>query len=157
MPLLKMTVEDVVLDEQGRPVVLLKEEEGIRALPIWIGPAEAHAIKTELLGQKAPRPMTHDLMKKVMDLVGFRLLKVEVTDVRDDTFFAELSLQADEKPLQRIDCRPSDAIALALRMNSPIFIAEELFSRIEKERQEAREREEETGATRVEPGEPMIH
>jgi hypothetical protein len=168
MGLLKMKVEDVVRDARHQPVVLLKEEEGIRALPIWIGEAEAAAIKLEMEGEKAPRPLTHDLMKELLDLVGFRLLKVEVTDVRRDTFYAELTLQGEGGPAQKVDCRPSDAIALALRTKSPIFIAEELFARIEKEQQEtvARIEEEQREAiaragkkqvTRVDPGEPTIH
>src|SRR3990172_781812 len=163
MALLRMKVEDVVVDENGHPVVLLKEESGYRALPIWVGPAEANAIKSELIGEKPPRPMTHDLMKQLLDLMGLRLVQMEVSDVRDDTYFAELTLQVDEEPLQKMDCRPSDAIALALRTKSPMFISEELFARIERERREARqamEREREAekrSGTRIEPGEPTIH
>ncbi len=108
------------------PVVILREKEGTRVLPIWIGPAEASAIAMEMQGVKAPRPMTHDLLKQVVLGLGAQLRRVTIREVRDNTYFAELTLSREDHVLQ-LDARPSDSIALALRLNAPVFTHENLL------------------------------
>lgn len=110
------------------PVVLLREVDGERILPIIIGPAEAGAIAMELQGIRPPRPMTHDLVKRIMAGLGGELHHVSIRDLREDTYFAELELRRGDEVV-RVDARPSDSIAIALRLNAPIFLAEELFDR----------------------------
>lgn len=109
----------------NQPIVLLREEGGARYLPIFIGPPEATAIVYALQGMETPRPMTHDLFTTVLAEVGVRLEQVEITELHDGTFFAEITLRRGDETL-RISSRPSDAIALAVRMDHdvPIFAAE---------------------------------
>ncbi len=102
------------------PVVILREKDGAGVLPIWIGPAEASAIAMELEGVKAPRPMTHDLLKQILLGLGGSLKRVNISSVKERTYFAELLVQRDERVYQ-FDARPSDSIALALRVQAPIF------------------------------------
>lgn len=111
------------------PVVLLREKDGERVLPIWIGPAEASAIAMEMQGVKAQRPMTHDLLRHVILGLGGELRRVTITNVRDNTYFAELLLQRDEQLVQ-VDARPSDSIALALRLRAPIFTSDDLLDHV---------------------------
>ena len=108
------------------PVVILQEQQGERVLPIWIGPAEASAIAMELAGVKFARPLTHDLLKQVIVGLGAELRKVIITRVQDNTYFAELHMYRGDQVVQ-IDARPSDSIALALRLKAPIFTSEELL------------------------------
>jgi uncharacterized protein len=108
------------------PVVILQEREGERVLPIWIGPAEASAIAMELAGVKFSRPLTHDLLKQVVVGLGADLRKVIITQVKDNTYFAELHIYRGDAVIQ-IDARPSDSIALALRLKAPIFTQETLL------------------------------
>jgi bifunctional DNase/RNase len=109
----------------NQPIVLLREEGGSRYLPIFIGPPEATAIVYALQGMETPRPMTHDLFTTVLAESGVRLEQVEITELHDGTFFAEVSLRRGDETL-RISSRPSDAIALAVRMEHdvPILAAE---------------------------------
>lgn len=109
----------------NQPIVLLREEQGPRFLPIYIGPPEATAIVYALEGIETPRPLTHDLFKTTLDEAGIRLERVLITDLQDGTFFAELELAADGAPF-RISARPSDAIALSVRYEEviPILVAE---------------------------------
>ena len=109
------------------PVVVLREVEGTRVLPIWIGPGEANAIAVELAGVKFGRPLTHDLLKQVIVGLGGELRKVLVTSVRDSTYFAELHIHRDGHDVFLVDARPSDSIALALRLKAPIYAAESLL------------------------------
>jgi bifunctional DNase/RNase len=102
------------------PVVILREKEGAGVLPIWIGPAEASAIAMEMQGVKAPRPMTHDLLKQVLIGMGATLKRVNISAVKERTYFAELLVQREERVYQ-FDARPSDSIALALRLQAPIY------------------------------------
>ncbi len=104
------------------PVVLLRELEGERLLPIFIGMAEATAIGLVLAGQEPPRPMTHDLIAILFDSFSVELQRVHVTELRDRTFFAELHLHGPEGD-QVLSCRPSDAIAIAIRTETPIYVA----------------------------------
>lgn len=109
----------------NQPIVLLREEEGGRHLPIFIGPPEATAIVYALQGMDTPRPMTHDLFTTVLDELGAELERVVITDLQEGTFYAELELRRDGTSL-RISARPSDAIALAVRQDDavPIFAEE---------------------------------
>lgn len=109
------------------PVVILREKEGARLVPIWIGPAEASAIAMELQGVKPPRPMTHDLLKQVVTGLGAELRRVVVTAVRQNTFYAVLHLHRGDEVIQ-VDARPSDGIALAVRARAPIFASDELLA-----------------------------
>ncbi|HET6780910.1 MAG TPA: bifunctional nuclease family protein [bacterium] len=118
-----MKVRGVALDQQMNPVVLLVDQSETLALPIWIGQAEATAIAMELQGVKAPRPMTHDLLRAVLQTLAISVTRIVVTEVKDSTYFAEIHLAGNGKPLI-IDSRPSDAIALALRSEAPIFVAD---------------------------------
>ncbi len=110
----------------GAYALILKEVEGKRQLPIIIGAFEAQAIALEIEGIKPPRPMTHDLLKSVIDSFGSSLLEVTITELRDGTFYAKLAL--DSEDTAEIDSRPSDAIALAVRYSVPIFVAEEVLA-----------------------------
>jgi bifunctional DNase/RNase len=105
------------------PVVLLREQVGDRVLPIYIGPEEAKAIALSLEGVVTPRPMTHDLLRDTLEALGAALNRITVTDLRDRTFYAELELRIDGRTV-RVSSRPSDAIALAVRVSAPIYAAE---------------------------------
>jgi bifunctional DNase/RNase len=106
------------------PVVLLREQTGDRVLPIYIGPEEAKAIAVAIEGMAMPRPMTHDLMRDVLVALGATLASVTVTELRDRTFYAELELHQQDGRTVRVSSRPSDAIALAVRVDAPIFASE---------------------------------
>lgn len=108
------------------PVVVLQEKEGSRVLPIWIGPAEASAIAMELAGVTFSRPLTHDLIKQLIVGLGADLTRVIITQVKDSTYYAELHIHRDDHVFQ-IDARPSDSIAVALRLKAPIFTSDDLL------------------------------
>jgi bifunctional DNase/RNase len=112
--------------KQQQHVVVLRETEGERILPIWIGPAEALAIQRLLTGQTFPRPLTHDLIALVIEGLHARVTRVVVADVREGTFFATLVIER-EKSVLSVDARPSDSIAIALRAQAPIFVNEDLL------------------------------
>ncbi len=122
----------VVVDKLGidmlthDPVVILKDVEGKRYLPIMIGPFEATAIALALEGASMPRPLSHDLMKSIIDNLKAKILRVIIHDIRDNTFFAKIVLGNDGDVIE-IDARPSDSIALALRANAPIFVSERII------------------------------
>jgi uncharacterized protein len=108
------------------PVVLLKEMTGERVLPIWIGPNEAGVIALELSGMSYKRPLTHDLLKSILHGFNAELQKIVVSSLKDNTFYAKFYIQASENEIIEIDARPSDSIAMALKMNAPIYVSEEL-------------------------------
>ena len=108
------------------PVVLLQERNGKRILPIWIGPNEAGAIALELSGIAYRRPLTHDLLKSILNGFNANLQKIVVSSLQENTFFAKFYIQASENEIIEIDARPSDSIAMALKMKAPIYISEEL-------------------------------
>ena len=110
------------------PIVLLREREGERYLPIWIGAMEATAIAFALQGIVTARPMTHDLMKNILESVEAKVEKIVVNDLRDNTFFALIHIRLGEEEIT-VDSRPSDAIALALRVGAPIFVEEDVVRR----------------------------
>lgn len=125
--MIEVEVAHLGLDRHtNTPVVILREKDGSRVLPIWIGAPEANAIAMEMQGAKAPRPLTHDLLKQVLTGLGGTLQRVFISSVKDNTYFAELLIsRADE--LVQVDARPSDSIALALRVQAPIYASEALF------------------------------
>jgi hypothetical protein len=127
-----MKVTGLTIDPfTNMPIIILKDLDEKSALPIWIGLIEASAIATELEKIKLARPMTHDLMKNILQVLDVRVSRVEVNDLADNTFYARIYLTADGKE-HVIDSRPSDAIALALRAGAPIFVDRKV---IEKSRQ----------------------
>ncbi len=126
--LIKMTVRGIALDPiTNMPIIILKDVDEHKALPIWVGIFEANAIALELEKVSTPRPMTHDLLKSILDGLGVTVRQVIVNDLKDNTFFAVIELNRDGTVIN-IDARPSDAIALALRVNAPIFVTEKVVS-----------------------------
>jgi bifunctional DNase/RNase len=127
--MIRMRVAQLGLDRAtNTPVVILREEEGERTLHIWIGAAEANAIALELQGVKPERPLTHDLMKLLLAGLGAELRRVLISGLKENTYLAQLLIFRGGEVLE-VDARPSDSIALALRMNAPIFSEEELLDR----------------------------
>jgi len=118
-----LTVDPVT----NTPIVILKELDGEQTLPIWIGLLEATAIASELEGIKFARPMTHDLFKDVMDLIDLKVVKVEVCDLKNNTYYAQIHFLHNGKELS-VDARPSDALALSLRVKAPIYVSEEVIN-----------------------------
>jgi bifunctional DNase/RNase len=110
----------------NQPIVLLKEAEGDRYLPIWIGAVEATAIAFALQGVQTPRPMTHDLLKDILAETRIDVERVFINELVDQTFYAVIRMTADGKTAE-VSSRPSDAIALAVRINAPIYAAEEVL------------------------------
>jgi len=107
-------------------VVVLKEVDTDRYLPIWIGPFEADAITIQLQGVQVARPLTHDLLKSFIDQMGATISHIMVSELKNDTFFARIVMDVNGNSME-IDARPSDAIALAVRVNAPLFVAEEVM------------------------------
>jgi bifunctional DNase/RNase len=123
----EMTIYGVSFDMVGKqPIVLLKTLDGNKFLPIWIGHPEAAAILTKLQGQSTPRPMTHDLMTDVLTELNARVSRIAVTELRENTFFAVITLQVNGNEVE-IYSRPSDALALAVRASAPIFVADKVI------------------------------
>jgi bifunctional DNase/RNase len=124
----RVTVYGVSFDMASKqPIVLLKVEGKNRFLPIWIGHPEAAAILMKLQKAELPRPMTHDLLASAIERLSASVSAVIVTELRDNTFYAVIQLDADGEEL-RLDSRPSDAIALAVRTNAPIYVSAELLN-----------------------------
>ena len=124
-----MVISGLTVDPlTNSPIVLLKEVEGQRTLPIWIGLLEATAIASELEGIKFSRPMTHDLLKNIMGLMNVKVNRVEVCDLKNNTYFAMIHINHNGKDMS-IDARPSDALAISLRMGAPIFVAEDVIKK----------------------------
>jgi bifunctional DNase/RNase len=120
----QMMVSGLTIDPfTNSPIMILKDVDSDKAVPIWIGLLEATAIASELENIKFSRPMTHDLLKNIIETMDIRVVRVEVCDLRDNTYFALIHLATDEREIS-IDARPSDAIALALRAKCPIYVAE---------------------------------
>jgi bifunctional DNase/RNase len=126
---IELEVASLGLDKASNtPVVILREVDGDRLLPIWIGPGEASAIAMELAGIKFSRPLTHDLLNTVVRSLGSELVRVLITRVVDNTYYASLMLQRNGETIT-IDSRPSDSVALALRASAPIFADVDLLDR----------------------------
>jgi bifunctional DNase/RNase len=120
-PNVPVSVSVVALDENNLPVVILEEQGGPRLLPIWIGAAEAHSIAAEMEQKPALRPNTHDLAKRLIQGLDGEIVQVVVSDLRNGTYFATIVMLSRGETVD-IDARPSDAIAIALRVDAPIFV-----------------------------------
>jgi uncharacterized protein len=128
---LEMKVKNLVLDPlSNMPMIILKDEDDKRSLSIWVGLPEANAIALELEKIPTVRPMTHDLMKQLLEAVEARVSKIVVTDLRENTFYAVIHLRVGTRDLT-VDSRPSDAIALALRVEAPIFVDDAVLTKAE--------------------------
>jgi uncharacterized protein len=139
----EMVIYGVSFDLVGKqPIVLLKTTEGNKFLPIWIGHPEAAAILMKLQGATTPRPMTHDLVTDMLAQLDAQVVRITVTELRDSTFYAQITVQQDGSEID-VDSRPSDAIALAIRADAPIFVADRVIeeSAIEFEGEEVNEEE----------------
>ncbi len=123
---LRVAIGGLVKDQRNNPVVLLKSTDGNEVLPIWIGHSEALAIELQLKGETFERPLTHDLMKTAVESLGAVVVKVAITELQDNTFFAKLYLQRDNE-VYVIDARPSDSIALALKSQADIYVSRDVF------------------------------
>jgi bifunctional DNase/RNase len=127
--MIEMTIDSIRVSLMNyQRVVILKEKVSDRYLPIWIGPAEADAIAVKLQGVTVPRPLTHDLLSSVIDTLGASVNHIVVNDLKNDTFFAKVILDVDDKQLD-VDSRPSDALALAVRTGVPIFADESVLDK----------------------------
>lgn len=139
----EMVIYGVSFDLVGKqPIVLLKTAEGNKFLPIWIGHPEAAAILMKLQGATTPRPMTHDLFTETLAQLDAHVVRVCVTDLRDNTFYATITIQQDGSEIE-VDSRPSDAIALAVRTDAPIYAEDKVIeeSAIEFEGEDVNEEE----------------
>ena len=119
--MIRMIVEGIGIDPSKQPVVVLKDTESERILPIWIGPGEARAIELELRGVKPDRPLSHDLLLAAIRMAHGKVVQVIINDLQDATFYATIDIETPTG-IQHIDSRPSDAIALAVRAGCPVFI-----------------------------------
>jgi bifunctional DNase/RNase len=128
----EMKVSGLTVDPlTNTPIVLLKDAEEKAVVPIWIGFFEASAIAAQLEKVQLSRPMTHDLIKNLLDILGVTVIKIEVNDLRENTFYALIHVEMDGTPFA-IDARPSDSIALALRTQAPIYVNEEVIEKSRK-------------------------
>ena len=124
---IEMKIRGLMMDPvTNMPIVVLKDLQGSSVLPIWVGIYEANAIALEIEKVQTPRPMTHDLLKNVLLGLNVRVQKVVVNDLREDTFYAVIWMEADGQIIS-IDSRPSDALALALRLHCPIYVEEDVL------------------------------
>lgn len=141
--LIPMEVKALMTDPVSHvPIVILRNEDSARFLPIWIGLFEANAIAMKLQGVDAPRPMTHDLTANLLDALGAEVQHIVITDLADSTFYAEIVLgQGGDQQL--IDARPSDAIALALRLDAPILVADSVLEKAKSDEKTERLTEDE--------------
>ena len=127
--MIEMTIDSIRMSLMNyQRVVILKEKGGERYLPIWIGPAEADSIALKLQDVQVPRPMTHDLLRSAIEALGASVNSIVVNDLQNDTFFARILLVVDGRDME-IDSRPSDAIALAVRVEVPIYADESVLDK----------------------------
>jgi bifunctional DNase/RNase len=125
--LIPMSIKGLMLDPvSNSPIVVLKDDEEKLFLPIWVGIFEANAIALQLENISTPRPMTHDLLRNMIEELDARVTRIVINDLRDSTFFAQIRVVLGDRLLE-IDARPSDAIALALRTEAPIFVAQSVL------------------------------
>ena len=150
----EVTVQSLGLDRNSNtPVVILQETGGQRVLPIWIGPGEASAIAMELAGMNFSRPLTHDLMASAITGLGGALQRVVITKVVDNTYYAEMIIARDGEYFS-LDARPSDSIAIALRMNAAIYTSDELLEHTSIEISEPDDLEDSLELDEPEQGDP---
>jgi len=129
--LIEMEVSKIRIDERrGEQVIVLKERAGSRLLPIIIGISEVTAIKMKISGIQPPRPLTHDLLRSTINQLGARLSRIVINKLEFNTFFAKLIIQTKDGSTEEVDARPSDSIALALRADAPIFVADEVLNQV---------------------------
>lgn len=127
--MIEMRVMGIALDTRtGSPIVVLHDKDNRKALPIWIGSAEASAIIRKIENIAVSRPMTHDLIIGLIEKTGFTLERIEINDVEKETYYANLILSNDKGETVQIDSRPSDAIAVAIRVDAPIFVTANVLS-----------------------------
>ncbi len=127
--MIELTIDSIRVSLMNyQRVVILKEKTARRYLPIWIGPAEADAIAVKLQGVNVPRPLTHDLLNSVIDSLGATIVSIIVSDLKSDTFYAKIVLSVDGEQVE-IDSRPSDALALAVRVEAPIYAEEAVLDK----------------------------
>ena len=127
MPEVEMKIRGLMMDPvTNMPIVILKDVNGDSVLPIWVGIYEANAIALEIEKVSTPRPMTHDLIKNLLTGLDTRVHKVVVNELREDTFYAVIWLERDGRIIS-VDSRPSDALAIALRLDCPIFVEDEVL------------------------------
>ncbi len=139
--LILMEVKGLMMDPNSSvPIVILRSEEHSRVLPIWIGIFEANAIALKLEGIEPPRPMTHDLLVNLLSGVDCSIARVAINDLVDNTFFAQIFVQVNSEELI-VDSRPSDAIALALRADVPIYVAETVLDKAKAEDIDSQDKE----------------
>jgi len=125
---IEVKIRALMMDpNSGTPIIILKDVQSDTMLPIWVGAYEANAIALEIEKISPPRPMTHDLLRNLIKELGVEVERVVVTRLQDNTFFAEIEMRNSEGDLMRLDSRPSDAIALALRTDCPIFVDMEVI------------------------------
>jgi bifunctional DNase/RNase len=147
-----MSVEALTLDPTTKtPIVILRDEDDDLSLPIWVGILEATSLATQLEGVSLARPMTHDLLRRFIEEVGATVSRVEITELRDNTFYALIHLKNADGEVRQIDSRPSDAISLALRTDSPIYVSQQVIEAAAIPAGEAEEIEE----LEVEADDPM--
>jgi len=128
----EMKISGITVDPfTNTPIVILKDPDGDDVLPIWIGLLEASSIATALENIQTPRPMTHDLVKNILDSLNVRVVRIEVSDLKDNTYFALIHLDVEGRRLV-IDSRPSDALAIALRTGTPVFVEESVIQQSSK-------------------------
>lgn len=126
--MIELVLNKIKVDEsRNEQVIVLKEKEGKRMLPVVIGIAEVNAIKLKLSGIKPPRPLTHDLLVSVIESLGAKLKKILIDKLENNTFYAKLFISVDHTQEILIDARPSDSVALALRAGVPIFVDEDVL------------------------------
>ena len=127
--MIEMTIDSIRVSLMNyQRVVILKEKMAERYLPIWIGPAEADAIAVKLQGVTVPRPLTHDLLRTIIDTLGATINSIIVSDLKNDTFYAKIILNVDGGQME-VDSRPSDALALAVRVEVPIYVEEAVLDK----------------------------
>jgi bifunctional DNase/RNase len=125
---IEMTIKGLMVDPiTNMPIIILRDKDGQRVLPIWVGVFEANAIALQIENVTTPRPMTHDLLKNVIQDLKARIQKIVVSDLKENTFYALIYLDTDGETVA-IDARPSDAIALALRAHAPIFVEDAVIA-----------------------------
>src|SRR5687768_17323281 len=145
-PLVPMSIKGLMLDPvSNSPIVVLKDDQEKFFLPIWVGIFEANAIALQLENVTTPRPMTHDLLRNMISELNAQVIRVVINDLRDSTFFAQIRLITDGKTLE-LDARPSDAIALALRTEAPIFVAQSVLDQAQTISPDGEDSEEKTKA-----------
>ena len=141
--MIEMKVMGIALDTRtGSPIVVLHDKDNRKALPIWIGSAEASSIIRKIENLTVARPMTHDLIINIIEKTGYELDRIEINDVEKDTYYATLFLTNNEGKSIEIDSRPSDAIAVAIRVDAPIFVTANVISNGSISTDSARDEEE---------------